>query len=299
MVVAFAANVNASWNVSADADLRYYLSDWREHDPHVHVLGASVRKTFSDGTGDRLILFGLAEAGHNFSEFMVHELYARLKGPMGAWNITLGRFGLPYGLLTSFSTSRLLYQSITETVLGIDADNGIMVSGTLGAFDYGIAGTQGLGAHGMPQFPGHGLVTGRGGITLGDAEEFAFGLSGAYGKTAHGGHSDIVHERALVGIDATVSLGRTISRVEVSGGVVDRELYAAGFAGVDIAVLPGMDLTIATQLVAGNEYRDAWFLGLSKRFPWFTMRGGYTYGYFGPVHHKISVQAYRLFSLNW
>ena len=63
---------------------------------------------------------------------MIHELYFKYKGPMGLWNITAGRIGIPYGLLTYFSTSRLLFESSIEQILGFDADNGITVSGVKG-----------------------------------------------------------------------------------------------------------------------------------------------------------------------
>ncbi|MEZ4550364.1 MAG: hypothetical protein R2874_07785 [Desulfobacterales bacterium] len=76
--------------------MREYLwQDWENSEANVHLIGASVRKTFADGHGDRFIFFGLVEAADNFNEVMAHELYGQYKGPMGAWNVTAGQLTYP------------------------------------------------------------------------------------------------------------------------------------------------------------------------------------------------------------
>ena len=290
-------NAEATWNISLDADLRYEMSDYTTHEGGVHALGASVRKTFSDHTGDRFIIFGLFETEDNFSEHMIHELYFRYKGPLGSWNITAGRFGLPYGLLTTFSTSRLLYQSASYGSLGLDADNGVMVSGVIGMADYALALTQGYGAHRMPEFPGHGILTARFGLTFGDAEEYSVGVSGAAGKTESGHHRHHVTEKYLGGADATIAWGLANIRLEGNGGVVDGKQFFSAFAGIDYPLLPGVELTTsALGSLHGHEKFDSWFVGLSFKPNWFTLRGGYTYAHFNAPKHTFSVQLYRLFS---
>ncbi|MBD3244163.1 MAG: hypothetical protein GF331_26465 [Chitinivibrionales bacterium] len=294
------AGLRASWNLSADADLRYRLSDWRDHGGGVHVLGASVRKTFSDSKGDRVTMFGLVEAHDNFSEIMPHELYARYKGPLGSWNVTVGRFGLPYGLLTGFSASRLLYDMPHHALLGFDVDNGVMLSGVVGMWEYAAAVTQGYGPHHVPGFPGHGLGTARLGATLGDAGDVMLGVSGAYGWTAHAHERDMASERAVGGVDATVYLGRLLCRVELNGGAVDRRLTATAFAGFDFALLPRLDVNVAvTGIYRADNPEDAWFAGVTYKTRWFTVRGGYRYAWYTEPHHQVALQLYRLFSFNF
>lgn len=47
------------------------------------------------------------------------------KGPLGRWNIRLGRYRLPYGLVSNYSTDRVLIQGIEEEAIGFCADNGL------------------------------------------------------------------------------------------------------------------------------------------------------------------------------
>ena len=183
------AGLQASpWKLTLDGDGRYGYTDWKDHSAELHVASATVKKTFADSRGARLKMFGLFEARDNFSRFMVHEAYGVFKGPMGLWNITAGRFTLPYGLLWNFSTNRLPYEDVYHDILGFDTDNGLQASGTAGRIDYGLSLTQGLGPHRDIEFPGHGLVIFRAGMALGETEEFLVGLSGAAGRVETGHH---------------------------------------------------------------------------------------------------------------
>lgn len=298
----------SAWNVSVDGDARYRLTEWEEHDANIHLAGASVRKTFSDGKGDRLIMFGLVEAEDNFSDVMLHEIYGQYKGPMGAWNVTAGRFGLPWGLLRGFSASRLLYEVPHDAVLGMNADNGVMLSGVTGALDYAASITQGYGPRGTPDDLGHGLGVARIGFTPGDTEEISLGLSAALGKSirAHAEDSDgdmdkdMALHRAVGGLDAILYLGRWLGRMELSAGRVDHRSMTAGFAAIDYALLPRLDLNLAANLVwHGSEYKDEWFAGVTGKPPWFTIRGGYCYAGHSPSRHEVTLQLYRLFSFTY
>ncbi len=112
--------------------MKTWGEDWEHSEANIHRIGISARKTFADRHGGRLILFGLVEAEDNFDEIMAHEFYGQYKGPMGAWNVTAGRFGLPWGLLPGFSASRLLYDMPHDRLLGMDVDSGVKVSGMVG-----------------------------------------------------------------------------------------------------------------------------------------------------------------------
>lgn len=298
-VSVFTGVVQASWNINADADLRGTLTDKNDNSVAVQALGLSVRKTFSDNQGDRFILFGLVETEENVSSVMVHELYARYKGPLGVWNLSAGRFSLPYGLITSFSSSRLLYQSAYEQSIGIDADNGLMVSGTAGSLDYGLAFTQGYGPHRKIDLSGHGLVSTRAGFTFGDAEEYMLGLSAAYGKTSHGHGTDHAVQRALAGIDGTFMLGQFLTRLEASGGWIDKMHFVSVFGMVDYALHLRLDLTAAGSYFQNeHEKQNYFFAGFTFKPDWFTLRGGYKYERYDLPKHTFSIQIYRLFSFN-
>lgn len=305
----------ATWNISVDGDARYRLTEWEEHDANIHLVSASARKTFSDSRGDRLTLFGLLEAEDNFSDVMLHEVYGQYKGPMGAWNITAGRFGLPWGLLPGFSATRLLYDMPHGAVLGMSVDNGVMLSGVTGAFDYGVSITQGYGPRHTPDEFGHGLGVARIGFTPGDTEEISLGMSAALGKSirVHARKNDMGMDadmnvmdkdtalhRAVGGLDATLYLGRWLGRLELSAGRVDHRSMTAGFAAIDYALLPRLDLNFAVNHVwHGSKYEDEWFVGVTGKPPWFTIRGGYRYAGHSPSRHEVTLQLYRLFSFNY
>ena len=280
-----------------DGDARYRYQPPQTHEARLHVLGLLARKTFADEKGDRFTISGLLEAHDNFSETSLHELWARYKGPLGKWNITAGRFGLPYGLNYSFDDSRLLYQTVEKQTLGIDADNGGMVSGVVGRIDYALSVTQGYGAHHLPGFPGRGLAAGRLGCALGDFEEMSIGVSGAYGTVSTHENRDSAISRALGGIDATAYAGRALLRAELNAGSIDNELFGAAFAGADYAIAPKIGLTLSgTAVRKERDWRTTAFAGVSFSPRWLTIRGGYTYAFQGNNRHTIALQLYRLFN---
>jgi hypothetical protein len=285
----------AAGNVSFEADGRLRLAEGAEREAELHLLGLSLRHAFADSKGDRLILAGLARAESDLSEITLHELYARYKGPLGSWDLTAGRFRLPYGLMYSFDPATLLYNTPHMDLLGMDSDNGAMLSGLVGPFDYALSFTQGYGHH-APDFPGHGIAMARLGIIPGETEEVSIGFSGAYGRTLAEHDGDETIERAIAGADATLYLGRWLSRLELSGGRVDGQEILAGFAGLDYALLSGLDLNLAANVVRhGSETADTWFAGITCRPRWITIRGGYQYEGTGDSH-EFTIQAYYMFS---
>lgn len=317
LCLALPSQAPASWNLSADVDARYRWEDWEHSEANLHLVGASVRKTFADSLGDRFIFFGLVEAEDNFDEIVAHELYGQYKGPLGAWNVTAGRFGLPWGLLPGFSASRLLYDMPHDRLLGMDVDSGLKASGVVGSLDYGFSFTQGYGPHHTPHDMGYGLAVGRVGFTPGDTDEISLGLSAAWGRsllahdeddrpkmtemtemTEKDADRDVL--RALGGVDATLYLGRFLGRIEVAGGRVDHRALTTAFAALDYALLPKLDLNLAVNTAwHGSDYEDAWFVGFTGNPPWFTIRGGYTYADESDARHTVTLQIYRLFSWSY
>lgn len=292
--------IYATWSITADADVRSHWVYPRDFSGEIHAAGLSVRKSIADNSGDRYIISALFEAEKNFSELMFHELYFRYKGPMGLWNITVGRIGIPYGLLTSFSTTRHLFEKPIEESLGFDADNGIMFSGVAGIFDYGVSLTQGYGIHRVPSFPGEGFGAGRVGITLGEAEEYSIGISIGAGRTetSHMEHSSIT--RITGGMDATLNLAQSVIRTEVNAGIVDKHKFVNGYNLIDYTLHQRLDLSTGLKLLySHNDISGALFAGFSFKPPWFNFKGGYIYDFKGKQKHHISLQLYRVFSFTF
>jgi len=308
-----ATDCKATLNLSADADARARVASGTSPDATLEIFGASVRKTLADDRGDRLILFALFESEKGFetsSEQSLHEIYAQLKGPLGAWNITVGRFGLPWGLLPGFSARRLLYNTSHMRVLGMEVDSGIKVSGVSGPWDYGVSLTRGYGPHNTVDAGSHGIATGRIGITPGDTEEFSLGLSGVWGRSInvhsyqYGAKdhkdSDRALLRAVAGFDVTWYAGRWLVRSEVSAGEVDKQTMTAFFASADYALTANLDVNLAVNISRqGSDDRNEWFAGLTRRLPWFILRGGYRYVGNSEARNQLTVQLYRLFSFTF
>jgi len=308
-----AADCKATLNISADADARARVASGTSPDATLEIFGASVRKTFADDRGDRLILFALFESEKGFetsSDQSLHEIYAQLKGPLGAWNLTVGRFGLPWGLLPGFSARRLLYDTSHMRVLGMEVDSGVKLSGVRGPWDYGVSLTRGYGPRNTVDAGSNGIATGRIGITPGETEEFSLGLSGAWGRSInvhashHGGLDHKDPDRALlrsvVGLDATLYLGRWLIRSEASAGEVDKRSIRTFFVAGDYALHANLDLNLSANLGRhDSENRNEWFAGLTGRLPWFILRGGYRYVGYGDARNQLTLQLYRLFSFTF
>lgn len=283
-----------------DGDARATGDDVNGLEAELYTAGISLRKTLSNDSSDRLILFGLFEAYDDLSDRMLHEAYARYKGPLGKWNVTAGRFVLPFGLLTEFSTSRLAYDSLHEETLGMDVDSGIMLSGVIRDIDYGMAATQGYGGHRTPGADMPEIWSGRIGRTFGESGDIRIGISSFFGKTAIGAHQ--AHEqhrkqRKLAAIDLTVQQGLWIGRFEMRGGTIDDDQATSGFAMADVAVSRRIDLTLAAGFIDLHHDTTGYgHLGAGFRAPWFTLRGGYTYEHSDEVNHVVSLQVYRVFS---
>lgn len=302
MIICFltSTSAQATWNISLDLDGRASYSSQEKADAELHAAGLLIRKTFADGKGDRLTFTVLGEAYETFRELMLHEAWARYKGPMGKWNVTAGRMGLPYGLLPSFSTTRLLFTTWYESSIGFDVDNGILLSGVLGDFDYGVAVTQGLGPHNHLTFPGHGLASGRAGLTLGDGGEFQLGASFIAGKAEMMHKKPMVHRLVGGGLDGTASLGVLTLRASLDGGKKDDTYYLTGFGYSEYALNGNLDINLGLKAEKKEDHRvsGSLYTGCTIKTKFLTMRGAYSYEH-AQKDHRFGLQLYRLFSITF
>ncbi len=289
-------------NYEEDLRAGYNFSD-EEIFGEINSIGGSVRQVFSDKKGDRWILYLQGEAEHNFSEIMAHQLYARFKGPMGKWNITLGRIPLQWGLLTSWSPERMPYSSPYKLAGIVKSDNGILINGTVGMVDYGISVTQGYGMGTIESFPGPGLVTGRVGLSPLLGGELVLGLSGSAGTSyrstmGHGEESTPV-EHISGALDLTAYVGRAIIRTELGAEQVHENVEKRGFLETEFQLFPKLTLHGAGNLYSKmDEWQGTAFAGVSTKLKSVTIRGGYEYEQAIEKKHKAVLQLYRQLSYN-
>ncbi len=299
MAAGLAFPVQASGFLSIDADGRYLLTDFSESRVLLQAMGLSLRKVIADKRGDRWILFTQIEAMDNFHHVDFHQWYAMYKGPLGKWNISAGKFRLPYGLLTGFDSERLLFDTLEEFTVGGDRDLGLMLSGTIGAFDYAVAVTKGSGLFDSPK---KGLLSGRFAVVPGTSDDLTIGFSAAYGESgdSHGmpGHGRTVRSAAL---DLTAYTGRGVLRAEGSYGKYNHLHQATAFINYDYRLFPNLELNAAGAMVSlNNSINHLWgFMGVTVITRIVNFKGGYQYEHKGPIRHRVSLQIYKMLSVTF
>lgn len=215
--------VDARYTRGEAAELRSVFLNWRN--------------VWSDDLGDRWIAVAQIDLDHNLSEVKPYQVYGQYKGPLGRWNVRAGHAFVPFGLLATLDTERLLLHGIEEETIGIRLDTGLSVLGRAGAIDYVGAVSTGTGD---PRHVGRSaapLFSGRAAYVNGDS---LFGLSVLSGEVATEDTSSI--RKRLGALDATMSLGRTTLRAEFVAGTTDGETNAGGLLLADYSITPRFDL---------------------------------------------------------
>lgn len=104
----------------------------------------NLRKVWSDDLGDRWIGVAQVDVDDNARRIRPYQVYLQYKGPLGVWNLRGGHYLLPFGLLATYDTERLLLEGLEKTSLGIRKDTGVALLGRLGSWDYAASLTDGL-----------------------------------------------------------------------------------------------------------------------------------------------------------
>ncbi len=286
-----------------EEDLRaIYISD-ENITAEINSIGGSIRKILPGKKGDRLILYIQAEAEHNFSSLMLHQLFIKFKGPMGKWNITAGRVQLPWGLLTSWSPERMPYTSPYKHSDVFKADNGILLDGTIRIIDYGIAITQGFGMKNIEYLPGPGAITGRIGVSPLISGDLIMGISCAYRSFNKsyiiGDKENEIDESFLLAFDLTSYIRRAIIRLEGGGKLSLKHWEIHGFFDIEYQLLPKLALHGSGNIfTAESKWNGTIFWGLSTKLKALTIRGGYEYEKIQDNKHSVVLQLHRLLSYN-
>lgn len=234
--------------VSGGADLRYGNIEIRKNEFEIEGLFLNLRKVFSDKKGDRLIAVGQMDFDNNFEKVRPYQIYLQYKGPLGKWNIRMGHYILPFGLLSDYDTERLLLQTIEHLNLGIKLDTWIELLGFLGDFDYAISLSQGVGRNRLTDVDSNKLVIGKIGWR---GEDLTIGLSGLIGKVLTEENSTIRNDigsnslyKKRLGIDLTKYSGPLILRGEISIGEDNSQIVEGGLLKADYALTPKLETNL-------------------------------------------------------
>ena len=283
-----------SFQIDAEGDARYMNAELKEHEVELHRLGLGFRHIISDKKGDRLLLFCRLESEHNFSNFLVEQIYALYKGSMGKWNIMAGKFLIPFGLNVQYVTESLLVESLEEKTINNKSDSGLQFLGQVGNFDYALSVTQGIESkHWIDNDYGK-IVSFRAGFSGDEFEDFNFGLSGIIGSVFVDDHKLF---KNLIAFDGTKYYYLFIFRGEFVFGLENESTVYGLFLSMDYRFFPSVDLSITYNLFMKVTLNMSATVGLTYHTPFFgfVIRAAHRIT-FGEWHNESFIQIYNKYS---
>lgn len=205
----------------------------------VEGLFLNLRQVFTQGGADRWIVVAQGDSGENFKHPHLYQTYAQLKGPLGHWNVRAGRYLVPFGLLASYDSERLVLNTMEPLILGLKLDNGVQVSGFTEDFDYAVSVTEG-GAVRRP------VLTAR--LGRGGDDDLSWGVSAMAGRLPETASKETVEipnavlpgvpivDKRRVGFDATLIAGPDLWRAEAVLGTDDGDFVEGAYAEYERAL---------------------------------------------------------------
>ena len=257
----------------------------------------NLRKVWSDDLGDRWIGVAQVDVDDNGHRIRPYQVYLQYKGPLGRWNLRGGHYLLPFGLLATYDTERLLLEGLEKTSLGIRKDTGVELLGRFGSWDYAASLTDGLSDIHFIDDDARPTVTARLAYVSGDSQ---IGLSTLVGRVLvdpdFGHEGGPVRERR-VALDATTSRGPFTFRGEAVAGTNNGEAVVGGVALADYALTPTVELNTRYAYWNDQDPPHAASVGVTYQVrPGLFLRGADTYR-FGEGHrNEFSLQIYYEFS---
>lgn len=283
--------------VSGGVDLRAHYESAGAANAEVHGLFLNLRQVWSDATGDRWIAVAQGDWDDNFQDVEPYQAYLQYKGPLGRWNARAGHFLLPFGLLATYDTERLLLRGVEELSVGVRHDTGAEILGRFGDWDYAVAVTGGLGAERFPDSSANAVLSAR----LAYAQEdWQIGLSTLMGRVLineeNFGAEGFVDERR-VALDATKTLGAWTLRAEAVLGNDDGQLVGGGVMLADYALTSRLEIN--SRLAWWHRDGDRQFasLGVSYQLaPGLFVRLADNYEFGRREQNELTAQLYFEFS---
>lgn len=260
-----AATRGQGLQVSGGVDARYTHESPSDADVFkLRGLFLNLRKVWSDEAGDRWIGVAQADFDDNFQEIKPYQVYLQYKGPLGKWNLRAGHFLLPFGLLATYDTERLVLHGLEEVSLGIRKDTGIQFLGHAGVWDYAVAVTDGLSDHHFLDSRANPMLTARLAYVQ---DDWQVGVSTLVGRPLAEFEStdrvEQVTERRFA-VDVTKEFGPLTVRAEAIGGTDDGRAVWGGIVLADYALTDRLELN--SRLAWWHAGDDRYFAGLGVTY---------------------------------
>lgn len=288
-----------AFQIDTEIDLRYRNVDFTQNRLNIEKTAITLKKIFSDRKGDRFILFTKGEWEEDFHDSSLEQAYLQYKGPMGRWNITSGRFLIPFGLLPNYDTEWLLVKSQEDKTIGMKYDSGIKLSGIRGGFDYAISITQGVGIRRWTDIDDDKVVTLRVGYEGRDFEDLKIGFSSLVGKVLLNDGKAI--NKKLLAVDLMKQKGPFAGRGELVLGRNSEENLIGAFLGVDYSLFPRVELNLAYAYFHRENFSDVSTIGITYKtpLPGLILRMTYSHSSNGNNKNESAIQIYKRFSYNF
>ena len=257
----------------------------------------NLRKVWSDEFSDRWIGVAQADFDDNFIRVRPYQVYLQYRGPLGKWNVRAGHYLLPFGLLASYDTERLVLQGLEKTSLGIRKDTGLEAFGRYGSWDYTVSLSDGLSDQRFIDSRANPVVTARVAYVQGDAQ---LGFSTLVGRVLldpeFGFTRPDARERRFA-VDATKSFGPLTVRAEGVGGTDNRRGVGGGVFLGDYALTPKLELNTRYDYWNTQNAGHGPGLGLTYQLrQGLFLRTAGTYQSRRDDHYGFTVQLYYEFS---
>ena len=251
-------------------DGRYTHENHPQHDAvELRGLFLNLRQVWADETGDRWHGVGQVDFDNNFQNVAPYQVYLQYKGPLGKWNARAGLYLLPYGLLATYDTERLLLTGIENTSLGIRQDVGAQVFGRFGDWDYAVSVSDGLSNIRFADSRANPVLTARLAYVK---DDWQIGLSSLIGRpwvrfeplVGEDATSARFTQERRFALDAIKPLGPLTLRAEASAGTDNGRSVWGGVVLADYALLPKLDLN--TRYAYWHRDGDSQSVGLGLSY---------------------------------
>ncbi len=264
-------------------------------------LFVNFRKVLADDAGDRFILVGQVDVEEEIARTRLYNAYGQYKGPLGRWNVRVGRYLVPFGLHAYYDTERVLLAAHEGEALGTKLSQGIELLGYAGPFDYAAS---------LNRSPWSGVMPV---ARLGwQGEDVRFGLSYLFGRLPSFAdrESVLVDELVVPGarpidkhrvaVDYEQALGPLMLRLEPVAGFDEDSRVFGGYAEAAYALSPRWEIAANGAALHSGLVGDRWRSGVSLGFrllPTVFIRGAYLHrNDFGAHTDMLVAQLYGDFS---
>lgn len=263
-------------------------------------LFVNLRKVLADEAGDRFIFVGQVDAEEEIAHTRLYNTYAQYKGPLGRWNVRVGRYLVPFGLDAYYDTERMLLAAHEGEAIGTKLTQGVEVLGYVGPFDYAMS---------LNRSPWSGILpVARFGW---QGEDVRIGLSYLFGRLPSFADRESAFldelvpgarpiDKHRVAVDYEHLLGSLILRLEPVAGADEGNGVLGGYAEAAYALSPRWEIAANVAALHSVLVGDRWRSGVSLGFrllPTVFIRTAYLHrNDFGPSSDMVVAQLYGDFS---